>query len=172
DGFQSVIKKIGGVMVDIPKKIVLDNVTLHKGKQLLNAETAMKFVRERHSYANQDLGRMEMQKLFMKSLIEKMFEMPKSKIVSLAPNILKDVTTDLNIKTVLEYYEDIIKVDKNNNINFHMLPTIGGARNGKVSVLSIKKEETAKLLNEKFRPHSNPVESEDLGVIELITNYK
>lgn len=171
DGFQSVIKKVGGVTVDIPKKLVLEGVTLNKGKQLLNAETSMKFVRERHSYANQDLGRMEMQKLFMKSLIEKMLALPKTKIVSLVPNVLKDITTDLNIKTVLEYYEDVIKIG-NSNINFHMLPVVGGAKNGQVSVLSIKKEETAKLLNEEFRPHSEPVNSKDLGVIELITNYK
>ncbi|MFZ2537819.1 MAG: LCP family protein [Oscillospiraceae bacterium] len=171
DAFITVVDKIGGVEVDVPKKIVLEGTTLLPGLQTLNGKKSEIFVRERKSYANGDLGRIDMQRIFLESLLKKVFSLSNGKIVSLAPTLIKEVTTDLTISQMLGYYDHLMKVDKNKDINFHLLPVIGGTHNG-LSVLSIKKFPTADLLNEHFRPYSKPVLADELGIIELNKNYE
>ncbi len=171
DGFKNIIDKIGGVQVDVPKQITLEGITIKKGSQVLDGITAEKFVRERHSYANADLGRLEAQKLFMKALIEKVFSMGKAKIATLAPSLIGDITTDLTLGKMLGYYGKVLTVNRD-EINFHLIPIVGGGWNGKVSVLSIMKYPTADMLNEYFRPYTEKIGAEDLGVIELVKDYK
>lgn len=170
DGFISMIDKIGGVDVDVPKTFTLEEVTIEKGMQHMTGFVAEKFVRERKSYANGDLGRIEMQQIFMEALLQKMFTLEKTKIASLAPSLIKDVTTDLTLGEMLGYYNKLLEVDRVNDINFHVVP-ITGAMNGSYSVVSIKKYPTADLLNEHFRPYTPEVGVEDLGIIELVKNY-
>lgn len=171
DAFITVVDKIGGVEVNVPQKIVLEGTTLLPGMQTLDGKRAEIFVRERKSYSNGDLGRIEMQKIFLQALIKKVFSLSSSKVVSLAPTMIKEVTTDLTLAEMLGYYNNLMGVDKDKDINFHLLPVIGGTHNG-LSVLSIKKYPTADLLNEFFRPYSQSVPAEELGVIELNKNYK
>ncbi|MEG0693325.1 MAG: LCP family protein [Oscillospiraceae bacterium] len=171
DAFITVVDQIGGVEVDVPKKIVLEGTTLHPGLQTLNGKQSEIFVRERKSYANGDLGRIDMQRIFLEALLKKVFSLSNGKIVSLAPTLIKEVTTDLTLGQMLGYYNNLMKVDKNKDINFHVLPVISGSHDG-LSVLSIKKYPTADLLNEHFRPYSKPVPAEELGIIELNKNYE
>lgn len=171
DTFITIVDKIGGVELDVPKKIVLEGTTLQPGLQKLNGKQAEIFVRERKSYANGDLGRIDMQRIFLEALLKKVFTLDAGKIASLAPTLIKEVTTDLTIGEMLGYYNQLVKVDKDQDINFHLLPVIGGTHNG-LSVLSIKKYPTADLLNQHFRPYSDPVSAEELGIIELNKNYE
>ncbi len=171
DAFITVVDKIGGVEVDVPKKIILEGTTLKPGLQTLNGKQAEIFVRERKSYANGDLGRIDMQRIFLEALLKKVFSASNGEIVSLAPTLIKEVTTDLTIAQMLGYYNQLMKLDKSNDINFHVLPVIGGTHNG-LSVLSIKKLPTADLLNEHFRPYSDAISADELGIIELNKNYE
>ena len=171
DAFITVVDEIGGVEVDVPQKITLEGTTLYPGVQTLNGKQAEIFVRERKSYSNGDLGRIDMQRIFIEALIQKVFTLGAGQIASLAPTLMQEVTTDLTLGQMLGYYNDLMKVDKNNAINFHLLPVIEASFDG-LSVLSIKKYPTADLLNEHFRPYSDPVSAQQLGIIELNQNYE
>lgn len=169
--FISIVDKIGGVEVNVPTRIDLEGTIIEPGLQTLDGYTAEKFVRERKSYATQDIMRLEMQQLFMKALIDKVFTMDYKEMAGLVPTLLSDVTTDLTINNVLGYYKEVMDVDTTNGINFHMLP-ITEARSNGLSFLSVKRLPTADLLNQYFRPYTPDVLAEDLyGIIELVSDY-
>lgn len=169
DEFISIIDKIGGVEVDVPVDINLEGYTIRKGLQVLDGKHSQIFVRERMSYAMGDLGRIEMQEVFLKALIQKCFTLGKSDVVSLIPSILSQLTTDLSLNEILAMYEEIVQLDYTNAITFHDLEVVGLMYNG-LSVLAIKPESTADLLNEYFRPYQDDVVADDLGIINILGN--
>ncbi|MEG1027857.1 MAG: LCP family protein, partial [Oscillospiraceae bacterium] len=169
DGFRYIVDAMGGVEVDVPVYINLEGEEIFPGKQVLTGFMADKFVRERKSYATSDLKRIEMQQLFIKAMVQKVMTMGKKDMVKLITDSIKYLTTDLTLKNILDYYNAFTKLDGVNSINFHSLP-IAGARGG--SVLSVKAKPTADILNEYFRPYMPKVPYDDLGVIELVTNYE
>lgn len=171
DSFINVVDKIGGVEVDVPKRIVLEGVIIEAGPQTLDGKHAEIFVRERKSYSNGDLGRMEMQKLFLKSLVNKMFSLGTTKMIGLATTLIDEVTTDLTLAQMLSYYQDFTKVNKDNGINFHVLPTTS-AKNKDLFVFSIMKYPAADMLNTFFRPYTEDVSADELNVFELVTDYE
>lgn len=167
--FIKIVDTLGGVEIDVPKRIELEGVVINPGLQKLDGFTAEKFVRERHSYATQDIGRLETQRLFMNAFLKKVFEMNFKDMLALAPTLFKNVTTDLTINQALGFLENLLKVDRTKDINFHMIPFVGARNN---SVLSIKKKHLADMLNNYFRPYTPALSSDDLyGVIELVTDY-
>lgn len=171
DEFISVIDKIGGVEVDVPVNINLEGYTIRKGLQVLDGKHSQIFVRERMSYTMGDLGRIEMQEVFLKALIQKIFTLSKNEIVSLVPSIVSELTTDLTVNDILALYEDILSIDYTKGIAFHDLSVVGLTYNG-LSVLAIQAEGTAELFNEYFRPYQDDVKAEDLGIINILNkNY-
>lgn len=170
DGFIKVIDAIGGVEVDVPITFDLEGYHIEKGLQTLDGKHAEILVRERHSYANQDLGRIQTQQIFLEALIQKAFSLSFSQAVSLAPVIIGDITTDLTVSDLLGFYQNFTQVSPS-DIRFHLLPVVGATSNQGLSVLSIKRYPTADLLNGYFRPYMSPVAAEDLGIIELVKDY-
>ncbi|WP_395658392.1 LCP family protein [Nocardioides sp.] len=72
-GFKEMVDAINGVEVCIPE--VVDDPVAHihfdAGTQTLDGDRALQYVRERHSTANSDLGRMKRQQAFIASMIGK-----------------------------------------------------------------------------------------------------
>lgn len=167
DEFVTIIDKIGGVEVDVPVDIDLEGYSIRKGLQVLDGKHSQIFVRERMSYTMGDLGRIEMQEVFLKALIEKCFSLGKSEVVALIPGILAEMSTDLTVNEVIALYEDVVQLDYTKGINFHDLPIVGLTYNG-LSVLAIKTDETAELFNDYFRPYQDDVEPKNLGVINIL----
>lgn len=78
EGFKKVVDLLGGVEMDISEPMKYEDkeqnlkIDLPAGRQLLDGEKAIQFVRYR-SYRNADLGRIEAQQRFLKALMDKMF---------------------------------------------------------------------------------------------------
>ncbi len=72
-GLVSVVNKVGGVNICLPSALKDANsgVNLKAGCQTLNGDQALAFVRDRHSFAEQDLQRMQDQRAFLKALLNK-----------------------------------------------------------------------------------------------------
>ncbi|WP_431952025.1 LCP family protein [Actinacidiphila sp. bgisy167] len=71
-GFTKLIDTLGGVRVDVPQNIDdhYSHAHLSKGAQRLDGEQALGLVRTRHGVGDgSDLGRIELQQIFMKALI-------------------------------------------------------------------------------------------------------
>lgn len=72
EAFRACVDAIGGVKISLPEDLVLteeNGQTLHlcAGEHTLDAVTAQRLIRHRKSYANGDLGRLDVQKLFLKA---------------------------------------------------------------------------------------------------------
>ncbi|MFE6285990.1 LCP family protein [Streptomyces sp. NPDC057877] len=69
-GFASIVDAVGGVEIDIPQDIkdTKSGADLKKGKQTLNGEEALAFVRTRYALAGSDLDRTKNQQKFLSAL--------------------------------------------------------------------------------------------------------
>jgi len=72
-GFKNMVDAIHGVSVCIPKPVDDPVAHIHfaAGTQTLDGVDALKYVRERHSTANSDYGRMKRQQAFLASMLNK-----------------------------------------------------------------------------------------------------
>jgi LCP family protein required for cell wall assembly len=73
-GFVHVVDDIGGVRICVTHSLYdqASGVHLHKGCQILSGGEALAYVRDRHSFATQDLQREQDQRIFLKALLSKM----------------------------------------------------------------------------------------------------
>jgi LCP family protein required for cell wall assembly len=73
-GFVSVVNAVGGVhmCVKYPLHDVASGLTIKKGCQNLSGGKALAYVRDRHNFAQQDLQRVQDQRLLMKALLGKL----------------------------------------------------------------------------------------------------
>jgi LCP family protein required for cell wall assembly len=72
-GLVSVVNQVGGVNICLPSALhdTDSGVNLKAGCQTLNGTQALAFARDRHSFANEDLQRMQDQRAFLKALLDK-----------------------------------------------------------------------------------------------------
>ena len=72
-GLVSVVNTVGGVRICLPAPLqdADSGVNLKAGCQNLNGTQALAFVRDRHSFADEDLQRMQDQRAFLKALLDK-----------------------------------------------------------------------------------------------------
>ena len=72
-GFKDMVNAINGVEVCLPQPVDDSVAHIHfdAGTQVLDGDRALQYVRERHSTANSDLGRMKRQQAFIASMINK-----------------------------------------------------------------------------------------------------
>jgi LCP family protein required for cell wall assembly len=73
-GFVNVVNAVGGVTMCLPGPLKdrAAGLDLKAGCQTLNGGEALSYVRDRHSFNNQDLQRMQDQRLFLRSLLSKL----------------------------------------------------------------------------------------------------
>ncbi|ERM91492.1 LCP family protein [Caldanaerobacter subterraneus] len=130
EGFKKVIDTIGGVEVDIPFDMKYDDnsanpplhINLKKGRQVLDGEKAIQFVRYRHGYIDGDLGRIKAQHQFLEALFKKLIQ-PSTlpKLPSLAIAVSKHIKTDLTATEIAQYAYQFVK-DKPSSIKSFTLP--------------------------------------------------
>jgi len=72
-GLVSVVNEVGGVHICLPAALhdTDSGVNLKAGCQTLNGDQALAFVRDRHSFADEDLQRMQDQRAFLRALLDK-----------------------------------------------------------------------------------------------------
>lgn len=104
EGFINIVDTLGGVDVDVPRNMYYDpqegsqyRISLHKGKQHLNGQQALAFVRFRHE-ALGDIDRTGQQLAFMKAVAEQV-KQPSTllKLPWLIPEFYKNVDTNLSL---------------------------------------------------------------------------
>jgi LCP family protein required for cell wall assembly len=73
-GFVNVVNAVGGVRMCVTQSLYdkASGVHLTKGCQILSGGEALAYVRDRHSFATQDLQREQDQRIFLKALLTKM----------------------------------------------------------------------------------------------------
>ncbi len=155
DAFRKIVDTVGGVEVDVPQDMYYKDpvqdlyINLKAGVQTLDGDMAEQLVRFR-KYPTGDIGRIEVQQLFMKALAEKVLS--SESILKNLPKYIKvlyeDVETDISLKDALKYVNYINKIDMN-KITMHTLP--GEGRNiGNTSYFVYDPDEMGLLVDKIF----------------------
>ena len=140
DGFKDLVDSIGGVTMDVPISFNLDGVTIEKGVQTLNGLQAEMVVRERHSYALQDIGRLQTQRIFIAALLQKMLSLPKTQLVGLVPTPVSYTHLDV-YKRQQQRQKEINELEGSNSELLARFNAVG-------ELISSKKVERAELRKE------------------------
>ena len=130
--FAKLTSDIGGVQVCVPKDVSNvngDNITLHKGIQLVSGQVALDYVREREGLGDgSDIGRTRRQQAFLGSMIKKIesdgvLNSPSS-LTALLNDAMKYAVFDpgLGNLSALTSFAESIKGVNPANIQFMTLP--------------------------------------------------
>lgn len=166
ESFRNCIDAIGGVPIDMPYSVGNNELgIIPAGEQVLDGAHAEWLVRHRHTYAEGDIGRVKVQRLFMAALVQKIKTLGVNEVVNLIPVLIGEFTTDITVKEATEYVKIAMQIDMD-NIKMYILPGEGVMYNGQ-AVWSMHINETADMLNAYFRPYSNAVPATSLNVMEL-----
>lgn len=153
---KDVVDIIGGVEVDVPIKMDYEDeyadpplyIHLEPGLQTLDGDEAIQFLRFRHGYADQDLGRVRAQQQFVTAFMDKL-KSPATFVK--APLLLKcydrSTKSDIPFSKIVKMGIGARHLDLE-NITAETLPGEAGYRN-RVSYFFNNKEKTEQLLIEE-----------------------
>ncbi len=126
DGIEEIVDAMGGVPMDIPFRMKYSDPTddpplyidIPEGKQTLDGETAVKFLRYRKGYVEGDIGRIKAQQTFMKAAFKQMLSLDLPKITGV---IFENVESDIKISTATKIAAKAIGM-KSENIETYIMP--------------------------------------------------
>lgn len=128
EGFRKAIDALGGVEYDVPMRLEYHDpaqnlhIDLQAGKQLLNGSKAEQLVRARNQYPEADLTRTQVQRDFMKALIQqKATPAIITKIPALYSQLSPYVVTNITVGDALKYIAPLAQV-REENIQMFMMP--------------------------------------------------
>ena len=127
--FQRIIDAIGGIDIDVEKRMYYEDpwdddgglvINLKPGMQHMDGKTAITYVRYRDEEG--DIGRIARQQKFMKAVMEKV---TSPAIITSLPSIIKEVMssvkTDLSFRQMLEFAGTLKEAQKN-GLKTDMIP--------------------------------------------------
>lgn len=127
--FVKIVDEVGGVWFTVPQDMNYSDPTqdlyidLKAGYQLLNGEDALDLVRFRSGYANQDIGRSQVQRDFLVTLVKQSITMSNvSKVNSLIQILNRYVDSDMPLKDMLFFATEAIGMDLKNALQSTSLP--------------------------------------------------
>jgi len=158
DGLRAAVDAVGGVEVDVPFHMRYTDpysdppldINIPEGKQIIDGDNAMEFLRFRKTnykgysgYAEGDLGRIEAQQGFVKAAIKKAlsFRLPK-----VASEVYPYVETDFSLAEASSLAVSSMGLSAD-NVNFHTLPGTTKTLNG-ISFYIMNAAETKDLVYE------------------------
>lgn len=148
-GFKKIIDTLGGITVDVEKKMYFETgddedgyIDLDKGVQRLNGSQALQYARFRND-ALGDISRTARQQVVLKAVAKEMFKLSTlPKLPWLIPQLMEAVKTNLSLKDILLLTKVAVQFDSANVIT-QTLPgkfqDIDGISYWKVDPIEVKK---------------------------------
>ena len=124
---REVVDALGGVTVNVPYDMDYDdpiqNLSIHltAGKQTLDGAQAEGLIRFRAGYIRGDLGRIDMQKLFLSALLEKARQVSLLTLPSIVTTAAKHITSDLSFSDLIFFAKSAQKLNTA-HVSFLTLP--------------------------------------------------
>lgn len=172
--FKELVDAIGGVYYDVPvdmnyidpdQDLVID---IKAGYQWLSGEEALKVVRFRSGYAMADIGRIDTQQDFIKSIASQMLDLGNIPNIGKVYEVYEEyVETNLSVGNIAWFVKEFLKL-KPEDITFEtlpanysvMIPAVKG-----LSYCSIYIDEWLELINTKLSPLDREITVEDLNIL-------
>lgn len=176
--FKTAVDEIGGIPIDVPIDMHYHDpyqnlyIDLNKGYQVLDGNKAVGFVRFRHGYSDQDLGRIKAQQAFISAFKEQLFK-PENiiKIPSIINTVMSNVETDMPLSKILSYVNDAAKINSG-DIVMKTLPGTPKYIDG-LSYYIYDKEKTKQMVDSMFENQGNVKASADNQInVEKNKNIK
>ena len=125
---KTIVDSVGGVPMDVKRNMHYEDpydtpplvINLKKGPQILDGEHAVQFLRYRHGYVNGDLGRVEAQQEFIKSLYQQGI---KNGILSSARVVTENIKSNLTVGAACRYALSALTI-KNDSIETWIVPGV------------------------------------------------
>lgn len=163
---------LGGVEVNVPFHMQYSdpyddpplNIDIPEGNQVLNGEQALKYVRFRKGYSNQDLGRIEAQQEFLKSALKKALGL---KLPALIKEAYSYVETNVTITDLMSLSGDVIgfSADK---INMKTLPGMETPLEG-LSFYIPDENSIVTMVKDMYAPKNNAENEDNTDTLESTT---
>ncbi len=158
DAVKTIVDGVGGVPLNVKRNMHYEDpyddpplvINIKKGQQTLDGKHAVQYLRYRHGYANGDIGRVEAQQEFMKSLYNQCI---KHGILSSAKLVTDNVKSDLTLGAVSQYALSAMNL-KEDSINTYTVPG-EGKYIGQASYYIQDKDATKDMLNEIYSGKSS-----------------
>lgn len=163
---------LGGVYCYIPQDMSYGGSALEQGYRNLDGAAAEFLLRNRHSYANSDLGRLNTQRYFYAAMFAKLRSMTAWDIAKNLPFYLSMVDTSLSISDLISVAVSLMNVSSD-KIMLAQIPVymgqiyypIGTTQN---DVVVVARQEAADLLNTYYRENTGPVDASKLQVVDNV----
>lgn len=163
---------LGGVYCYIPQDMSYGGSALEQGYRNLDGAAAEFLLRNRHSYANSDLGRLNTQRYFYAAMFAKLRSMTAWDIAKNLPFYLSMVDTSLSISDLISVAVSLLNVSSD-KIMLAQIPVymgqiyypIGTTDN---DVVVAARQEAADLLNTYYRENTGPVDASELQVVDNV----
>ncbi len=107
--FRSLVDAVGGVEMEIPHDMDYEDpsqdlqIHLKAGQTRLNGLAAEQLVRYRSGYANADLGRLDVQKLFLKAFVKQCQTLSGNQLLHILSLALTGVQTDMDVPSAVRF---------------------------------------------------------------------
>ena len=166
DALKTLVTVFGGVEVYVPQTIEYKGSRIEEGYHTLNADECEFLLRNRKTYADSDISRLNMQRQFYAGLFRRIRTASVAEIIKLVPYVVCYIETDCDATTLISLALSFLKVDSA-NIMICQAPVYNGSEyfNGN-SVVVAARDDTANLLNTYFRSYTGEVPAERLGVAD------
>jgi LCP family protein required for cell wall assembly len=156
DGFVEIIDYFGGVLIDVPRRMYYHDpyqnllIDLQPGLQRLNGNQAEQFVRYRSGYAQQDIGRIQAQQMFVQELAKQQLTLSNlTRSRDIFAELSKYINTNLSLGNIASLANRLRGMDTSEISTFYVEGTdnmIGG-----ISYWIADEEALQELLNIEFR---------------------
>ena len=170
DAFVDVVNLMGGVEFDVPMDMFYEDpsqdlyIDLKEGKQKLDGYEAMGLVRFRKGYADQDLGRVDVQRQFLSACMDQWLTLPN--LVKL-PQILSTVQasseSDLTTGNLLWIAYTAWRSGLG-NLQTVTLPGYADMIDG-VSYYILDPAGVADVINQSCNPYTREIDANDLNIV-------
>lgn len=155
-GFRKSVDILGGVELDVEKDMHYTDtwghlyINLKKGRQMMNGEHAMEYVRFRHD-ALGDITRMQRQQKFLKAFVSKMLS--PAKLVKL-PWVMKALIDEVDTNVTVRDGVALAELAKQINLNSIKMATLPATpqRIGRISYMIQDTDKTQQVVQELFFP--------------------
>jgi LCP family protein required for cell wall assembly len=126
-GFQSMVDALGGIQMDVPTNVKIGSQEINAGTHFLDGKTVLSLVRERHSLANGDYGRQELQLEALKGIAKEALNpdnLPNlPSLVNSVSNYM--IATNMSTSDMVSLGLAVKDIDPSKQIQYQQLQGVG-----------------------------------------------
>jgi polyisoprenyl-teichoic acid--peptidoglycan teichoic acid transferase len=130
-GFQSMVDALGGIQMDVPMNVKIGSQEINAGTHFLDGKTVLSLVRERHSLANGDYGRQQLQLEALKGIAKEALNPRNLPNLPSLVNSLSNymIASNMSTSDMVSLGLAVKNIDPSKQIQYQQLQGVGQSLN-------------------------------------------